>query len=51
VPHPCRVGFYGELKDGKWVPGEEVVAEAYDVPIPGYGTKTCRQAPAFALYC
>lgn len=40
-----RVGFYGELKDGKWVPGEEVVAEAYDVPIPGYGTKTCRQAP------
>jgi glucan phosphorylase len=23
------------------VPGEEVIAEAYDVPIPGYKTKTC----------
>jgi hypothetical protein len=23
------------------VPGEEVIAEAYDFPIPGYGTKTC----------
>lgn len=23
------------------MPGEEVIAEAYDVPIPGYKTKTC----------
>ncbi|KAI3432399.1 hypothetical protein D9Q98_003955 [Chlorella vulgaris] len=36
-----KVGFYGSLEDGKWVPGEEVIAEAYDVPIPGYKTKTC----------
>ncbi|KAL4459172.1 hypothetical protein ABPG75_014037 [Micractinium tetrahymenae] len=36
-----KVGFYGSLQDGKWVPGEEVIAEAYDGPIPGYKTKTC----------
>ncbi|EFN52353.1 hypothetical protein CHLNCDRAFT_58959 [Chlorella variabilis] len=36
-----KVGFYGSLQDGVWAPGEEVIAEAYDVPIPGYGTKTC----------
>ncbi|PRW61019.1 Alpha-glucan phosphorylase cytosolic [Chlorella sorokiniana] len=36
-----NVGFYGKLEGDKWVPGEEVIAEAYDVPIPGYGTKTC----------
>ncbi|KAL4434792.1 hypothetical protein ABPG77_005319 [Micractinium sp. CCAP 211/92] len=36
-----KVGFYGSVQDGKWVPGEEVIAEAYDVPIPGYKTKTC----------
>lgn len=30
-----RVGFYGSLEGDKWVPGEEVIAEAYDVPIPG----------------
>lgn len=36
-----RVGFYGSVQDGKWVPSEEVIAEAYDVPIPGYKTKTC----------
>ena len=35
------MGFFGEVKDGKWVPGEEVWAEAYDVPIPGYATKVC----------
>lgn len=35
-----NVGFYGSLKDGKWAPGEVVIAEAYDVPIPGYKTKT-----------
>ena len=23
------------------MPGEEVIAEAYDFPIPGYDTKTC----------
>uniref|UniRef100_A0A7S1SM83 Alpha-1,4 glucan phosphorylase n=1 Tax=Tetraselmis chuii TaxID=63592 RepID=A0A7S1SM83_9CHLO len=32
------VGFYGSLKDGKWVPGEEVMALAYDTPIPGFQT-------------
>lgn len=31
----CRVGFYGKLDGDKWVPDEEVIAEAYDVPIPG----------------
>eukprot|EP00887_Chlorella_sp_A99_P002343 scaffold10.g2343.t1 len=37
-----RVGFYGSVGGGgKWAPGEEVIAEAYDVPIPGYATKTC----------
>ena len=40
-PPRCRVGFYGSLEGGKWAPGEEVIAEAYDVPIPGYATKTC----------
>ena len=36
-----RVGFYGSLgDDGKWIPDEEVIAEAYDVPIPGYSTAT-----------
>jgi starch phosphorylase len=32
------VGFFGEVKNGKWVPGEEINATAYDVPIPGYNT-------------
>ena len=44
-PLPClcsrRIGFYGSLQGGKWVPEEEVIAEAFDVPIPGYATKTC----------
>ncbi|GAB4814799.1 hypothetical protein N2152v2_001845 [Parachlorella kessleri] len=35
-----KVGFYGKAEGGKWSPAEEVIAEAYDVPIPGYGTKT-----------
>ncbi len=36
VALPCgRVGFYGKLDGDKWVPDEEVIAEAYDVPIPG----------------
>lgn len=32
------VGFYGEIKNGKWIPGEEVIALAYDTPIPGFKT-------------
>lgn len=44
IPRPdvrFRVGFYGSLgADGTWTPEEEVFAEAYDVPIPGYKTKT-----------
>ncbi|KAK6133922.1 hypothetical protein DH2020_032314 [Rehmannia glutinosa] len=39
------VKFYGEVvqgPDGKkeWVGGEDIIAVAYDVPIPGYKTKT-----------
>jgi starch phosphorylase len=34
------VGFYGEAKDGKWVPAEKVYAQAYDNPVPGFETKT-----------
>lgn len=39
------VKFYGEViqgSDGKkeWVGGEDIIAVAYDVPIPGYKTKT-----------
>jgi starch phosphorylase len=34
------VGFYGEVKDGKWAPSEKVFAQAYDNPIPGFETKT-----------
>ncbi|KAL6498553.1 Alpha-1,4 glucan phosphorylase L-1 isozyme, chloroplastic/amyloplastic [Orobanche hederae] len=39
------VKFYGKVvasSDGKsrWVGGEDIVAVAYDVPIPGYKTKT-----------
>lgn len=32
------VSFFGEVKDGKWIPGEQINATAYDVPIPGYNT-------------
>ena len=39
-----EVGFYGSVVDSeagkKWVPGEVVLAQAYDTPIPGFGTKT-----------
>lgn len=43
VSYPVK--FYGEIitgPDGKkqWVGGENVKAVAYDVPIPGYKTKT-----------
>jgi len=39
ISHP--VGFYGTIgPDGKWVPDETVLAQAYDVPIPGYKTAT-----------
>jgi starch phosphorylase len=44
VPRPAvrfPVGFYGAVgADGRWAPAERVVATAYDVPIPGYATKT-----------
>ena len=33
------IGFYGEVVDGKWVPGANIRAVAYDSPIPGYKTK------------
>lgn len=40
-----HVKFYGNVatgSDGKrhWIGGEDIVAVAYDVPIPGYKTKT-----------
>lgn len=43
VSYPVQ--FYGKLvsgSDGKrhWIGGEDIVAVAYDVPIPGYKTKT-----------
>lgn len=43
VSYPVQ--FYGKVifePDGskKWVGGENIVAVAYDVPIPGYKTKT-----------
>lgn len=43
VTYPVK--FYGNLvtgSDGKrqWIGGEDIVAVAYDVPIPGYKTKT-----------
>ena len=43
VSYPVK--FYGEVTlglDGKkeWVGGEDIIAVAYDVPIPGYKTKT-----------
>lgn len=39
------VKFYGEVIEGpdgrkEWVGGENIIAVAYDVPIPGYKTKT-----------
>ncbi|KAK6129189.1 hypothetical protein DH2020_037068 [Rehmannia glutinosa] len=43
VSYPVK--FYGKVvadSDGKsrWIGGEDIVAVAYDVPIPGYKTKT-----------
>lgn len=43
VTYPVK--FYGKVvlgSDGKrkWIGGEDIVAVAYDVPIPGYKTKT-----------
>lgn len=43
VSYPVK--FYGEVilgPDGnkQWVRGEDITAVAYDVPIPGYKTKT-----------
>ena len=43
VSYPVK--FYGkavEGSDGKrhWIGGEDIIAIAYDVPIPGYKTKT-----------
>ncbi|KAK9060108.1 hypothetical protein SSX86_020812 [Deinandra increscens subsp. villosa] len=43
VSYPVK--FYGEVTTGpdgqkKWVGGEDILAVAYDVPIPGYKTKT-----------
>ncbi|CAN0896440.1 Alpha-1,4 glucan phosphorylase L-2 isozyme, chloroplastic/amyloplastic [Linum grandiflorum] len=43
VSYPVK--FYGEVKtnsDGskEWIGGEDITAVAYDVPIPGYKTKT-----------
>ncbi|XP_059648791.1 alpha-1,4 glucan phosphorylase L-2 isozyme, chloroplastic/amyloplastic-like isoform X2 [Cornus florida] len=43
VSYPVK--FYGEIvqgPDGKkeWIGGEDIMAVAYDVPIPGYKTKT-----------
>uniref|UniRef100_A0A1D2AFX8 Alpha-1,4 glucan phosphorylase n=1 Tax=Auxenochlorella protothecoides TaxID=3075 RepID=A0A1D2AFX8_AUXPR len=35
-----RVGFAGTSDGASWTPGDEVIAEAYDVPIPGYKTTT-----------
>jgi glycogen phosphorylase len=51
------VGFYGhtERETGKddrtrfrWVPGETVLAMAYDTPVPGYGNRTCNTLRLYA---
>nr|GMD19645.1 alpha-1,4 glucan phosphorylase L-2 isozyme, chloroplastic/amyloplastic [Ipomoea batatas] len=43
ISYPVK--FYGEVIEGadgrkEWVGGDDVIAVAYDVPIPGYKTKT-----------
>lgn len=43
ISYPVK--FYGKVNEGpngkkEWVGGEDIVAVAYDVPIPGYKTKT-----------
>ncbi|KAK9810158.1 hypothetical protein WJX72_005763 [[Myrmecia] bisecta] len=35
-----RIGFYGSVDNHKWSPAEQVIAQAYDNPIPGYNTST-----------
>ncbi len=44
IPRPdirYKISFFGRMNGSKYEPGEEVWAQAYDTPIPGYGTKTC----------
>ena len=43
VSYPVK--FYGKVIEGpdgkkEWIGGEDITAVAYDVPIPGYKTKT-----------
>ncbi|GER31844.1 phosphorylase [Striga asiatica] len=43
ISYPVK--FYGEVVEGpdgkkEWIGGEDIIAVAYDVPIPGYRTKT-----------
>ncbi|KAL0336488.1 UNVERIFIED_CONTAM: Alpha-1,4 glucan phosphorylase L-2 isozyme, chloroplastic/amyloplastic [Sesamum radiatum] len=43
ISYPVK--FYGKVVEGsdgrkQWVGGEDIIAVAYDVPIPGYKTKT-----------
>ncbi|KAL8533667.1 hypothetical protein ACS0TY_009897 [Phlomoides rotata] len=43
ISYPVK--FYGKVNEGpngkkEWVGGEDIIAVAYDVPIPGYKTKT-----------
>jgi len=35
------ISFYGKVVDGKWKPGQQVRAVAFDSPIPGYKTRNC----------
>ncbi|KAK9916350.1 hypothetical protein WJX75_001605 [Coccomyxa subellipsoidea] len=35
-----KIGFYGTVDNFKWSPAEQVIAKAYDNPIPGYKTST-----------
>lgn len=43
ISYPVK--FYGKVIEGadgrkEWVGGEDITAVAYDIPIPGYKTKT-----------
>jgi starch phosphorylase len=51
------IGFSGHTErwtgpDGRtrsrWIPGEEVLAMAYDTPVPGYATETCNTLRLYA---
>ncbi|MHC4915247.1 MAG: glycogen/starch/alpha-glucan phosphorylase [Planctomycetota bacterium] len=53
------VGFYGGVRrssgeDGRirfrWIPGETVLAMAYDTPVPGYETDTCNTLRLYAAH-